>query len=109
MSLYEIYIDYKNGDKAAFDRIFTDRVNGLGSDDYNSCLEINVQELAQLVNELYQERRKTLYCGDLEDLKQDVALIIFQLFSDDMFAAHSEKELYDKIKGAINELVSCKN
>lgn len=42
MSLYEIYIDYKNGDKAAFDRIFTDRVNGLGSDDYNSCLEINV-------------------------------------------------------------------
>ena len=42
MSLYEVYIDYKNGDKAAFDRIFTDRVNGLGSDDYNSCLEVNV-------------------------------------------------------------------
>lgn len=106
MSLYEVYIDYKNGDKAAFDRIFTDRVNGLGSDDYNSCLEVNVQELAQLVNELYQERRKTSYCGDLEDLKQDVALVIFGIFSDDNFTARNENELYDKVKSAINEFVN---
>lgn len=106
MSLYEIYIDYKNGDKAAFDRIFTDRVNGLGSDDYNSCLEVNVQELAQLVNELYQERRRASYCGDLEDLKQDVALVIFGIFSDDNFTARNENELYDKVKSAINEFVN---
>lgn len=106
MSLYEVYIDYKNGDKAAFDRIFTDRVNGLGSDDYNSCLEVNVQELAQLVNELYQERRKASYFGDFEDLKQDVALVIFRIFSDDNFTARNENELYDKVKNTINEFVN---
>lgn len=106
MSLYEIYIDYKNGDKAVFDRIFTDRVNGLGSDDYNSCLEVNVQELAQLVNELYQERRKASYFGDLEDLKKDIALVIFRIFSDDNFTARNENELYDKVKNTINEFVN---
>lgn len=106
MGLFDTYVEYRSGNKAAYDRLFTDRVTGLGSKDYYSSFEINVQELNQLVSELYQKCSKVSYAGNLEDMKKDVALIIFQLFSDDMFAAHSEKELYEKIRQEISQAIN---
>lgn len=112
MDLFDIYADYRSGNKSAFDRIFTDRVEGLGCENYYSTLEINIQKLNNLVNELHRKKCKSVnrnsYSGDFDDLKKDLALILFQIFNDKNFTAHSEQELYEKIKDNILDCIKTK-
>lgn len=113
MTLYDIYLEYRSGNKTAFNRIFSDNLNYLCTIYQQSVFRINIAGLDGLIINLYTAYCKagkrikdtkypkyhdSAYNGSLEDMRKDIIMLLLQIFNDGDFIAHSEGELYGELK-----------
>lgn len=113
MSLYDIYHEYRSGNKTAFSSIFTDKTIVRKGIYVKSIFTVTVKGLDRLINRLYYEYSKSgkrlrntkykkyyepAYNGTIEDMRKDIAMVLLEIFNDSNFTAHSDKELYGELK-----------
>lgn len=100
VNIYKAYCDYRGGRKNAFDGIVTENIHT--GKNYSSRLEVNDPYLENLIGVFY-EKYHGLVIGDMEDMKQDILLILYDIFRADT-VIDSEKSLYDILTKRAAEL-----
>lgn len=100
VNIYEAYCDYRGGQKGVFDCIVTENIHT--GKNYSSGLKVNDPYLENLIGVFY-EKYHGLVIGDMEDMKQDILLILYDIFRADT-VIDSEKSLYDILTKRAAEL-----
>lgn len=93
VNTYKAYCDYKSGRKNAFDGIVTESVHT--GKNYSSELEINDPYLENLIGVFYEKYHDKVI-GEYEDMKQDILLLLFDIFNADT-VIESEKTFYEML------------
>lgn len=112
MTLFEIYNEYRCGNKDIFNTIATDRVILGECKSYGQSNFELISPLKELSRKLYekysvpyrQPKGKSpkyydaAYYGTSQDMAKDIVMILFELFNDGDFTAQNETELFRELK-----------
>lgn len=121
IELIEIFREYRNGNTAIFDTLFTTKINKNKIGNYqSSTIEFNDRGLENDVNCWYDyyvipfkfskddicpKSHEQVYNGSVEDLKQDLILTLFNIFNDKNFNPSKNYEVYSEVKNRMMRLL----
>lgn len=119
--LFDIFTEYRNGNKKIFDTLYSDNVKRNKCKDYeNGELVINDEGLNNLVNFLYAHYSlpykfskddvcpkfsEQVYNGTKEDLKVDMMIVLHSLFNDKKFNPADSSDIYKAVSNKTKQLL----